>query len=218
MQAKKALLIDSSLCIACRACQVACKLWHGLPPEDAMYDGIYVVPQDLTGTRWTLVKDPETEDEDDRVRLLFFKDQCRHCQSPRCMTACPVRRAIVKDSTTGAVVITDKCRPQACKTRPCESACPYNVPRFDGLLARERKCDFCYDRTTDGSDRCTSCADACPTGAIQFGDADDISDLANQRLAEITAEFPSANIYPTRRTEVMWLLTADPSEYGLTAQ
>jgi formate dehydrogenase iron-sulfur subunit len=178
-----------------------------------MYDGIYVVPQDLTGTRWTLVKTPETED--DRVRLLFFKDQCRHCQHPRCKMVCPVSGAIVRDSTTGAVVITDACNPAECGTQPCESACPYNVPRYDGKVSQERKCDFCYDRITDGSDRCTACTDACPTGAIQFGDAGDISDLANQRLAEIIDEFPSANIYPRRRSEVMWLLTAYPWEYGL---
>jgi formate dehydrogenase iron-sulfur subunit len=213
MKGKKALLIDGSLCIACRACQVACKLWHDLPPEDAMYDGIYEVPQDLTGTRWTLVKIPETED--DRVRLLFFKDQCRHCQRPQCQMVCPVSGAIERDSKTGAVVITDACDPDACGTQPCERACPYNVPCLDEEVGRERKCDFCYDRTTDNSDRCTSCADACPTGAIQFGDLDDISDLANQRLAEIIAEYPRANIYPNRRTGVMWLLTAYPSEYGL---
>jgi len=210
----KALFIDSTLCINCKACQVACKKWHALPAEEQD-----TYPQELSGTRLTLVKD-HCEVVDGRPRLLFFKDQCRHCARPRCAASCPLG-AIEIEPDTHAVVITGACDPDQCKladgSRPCENACVYGIPKFDANRNRDRKCDLCYDRITDGSGRGTSCADACPTGAITFGDMTEIRSLAANRLAEVRQEFPDATVYTGAygRTGVMWLMITEPSAYGL---
>lgn len=209
----RALFIDSTLCINCKACQVACKKWHALPAEEQD-----TYPQELSGTRLTLVKDHCAE-IGGRARLLFFKEQCRHCSRPRCAAACPVD-AIEVEPDTRAVVITPACNPDECTlsdgTRPCENACVYGVPKFDAGRNRDRKCDLCYDRITDGSGRGTSCADACPTGAIAFGEMGEIRSIAADRLRQIQSEFPDAMIYSGAygRTSVIWLLTAEPSAYG----
>ena len=81
----KSLLIDSSLCINCKACQVACKKWHVLSPEPVL-----MFHPNLSGTQLNFVKDQAVEVEG-RVRLLFFKDQCRHCVRPRCADVCPLK-------------------------------------------------------------------------------------------------------------------------------
>ncbi len=210
----KALFIDSTLCINCKACQVACKKWHALPAE-----GADTYPQELSGTRLTLVKD-HCEPIDGTLRLLFFKDQCRHCARPRCVAACPLN-AIEVEPDTHAVVITAACNPDECTlsdgTRPCENACVYQVPQFNATRNRDLKCDLCFDRITDGSGRGTSCADACPTGAITFGDMTEIRKVAAQRLREVQSDFPNATVYSGAygRTSVMWLLTSEPAAYGV---
>lgn len=210
----KSLLIDSTLCINCKACQVACKKWHVLPAEHNL-----AFPPELSGTQLTLVKDRAAE-LDGRLRLLFFKDQCRHCIRPRCAEACPLK-AIEVEPDTGAVVITIQCDPGYCVnpdgSRPCEVACAYHIPKYDDHDYRDRKCDLCYDRINDGSDRGTSCADACPTGALYFGDSSDVRREAENRLSRSYLKFPNAIIYTNTYglTRVMWLLIATPSAYGL---
>ena len=208
------LLIDSTLCIACRACQVACKWWHGLSAEKND-----TLPQKLTGTRLTLVKDRVGE-VNGKPTIFFFKDQCRHCARPRCLESCPLH-AIVKDPDTGAVVITDKCNPDACVKpsglHPCEEACVYHIPHFDPDSNITRKCDLCYDRINDGSGRGTSCADACPTGAIYFGDLRDVRKEAANRLKEARKKYPKATLYTGTygRTQVMWLMYDVPATYPM---
>lgn len=213
---EKMLLIDTSRCIECRACQVACKMWHALPPK---WDG-NIPPEidtalrlDLTGTTYTLVKETEAEVYG-RLRRLFFKDQCRHCQSPCCMKACPVSGAIVQEPS-GAVVFTENCNPSKCKTRPCEKKCPFNIPRFNPDINKEKKCDFCYDRISDDSSRATSCADACPSEAISFGIESEVEAKAAERLNSVKARYPDAQLYNPRNGHVEWLLIGNPALYGL---
>lgn len=233
------MLIDTSICMACKACQVACKSWHQLPAETTTFTGSYENPPDLSDTTYTRVT--FTEVEDNGLKWLFFKDQCRHCIGGRhgapCQRACPVPGAIVTEEG-GAIVMTDDCNPQICtqnftRPRPCEETCPYNVPRNDGNGGKEKKCDFCFSRVDgtanvpekqDESEaaRIPVCAITCPPGAITFGNASYIQNLANQRLAALRTRYPSANIYPGgmgggggHGTRVIWLLTEDPDAYGL---
>jgi formate dehydrogenase iron-sulfur subunit len=208
----KMLLIDTSRCISCRACQVACKMWHKLLPEDNNKPRTH-----LTGTTFTLVKEFEAK-VDGRLRRLFFKDQCRHCIRPRCKNACPL--GAITQQGSGAVVITARCNPNLCITSsgnlPCKLACPYNIPRLNKKKNKVRKCDLCYDRIGDGSGRKTACADACPTGAIIFGDANEVWEKAYKRLAKVKARYPNANIGgSSSQSSVKWLLTASPNLYGL---
>jgi formate dehydrogenase iron-sulfur subunit len=206
------LLIDSSRCIACRACQVACKVWHVLAPENNNEPRL-----DLTGTTFTLVKETEAEIEG-RLRRLFFKDQCRHCERPRCKEACPLN-AIVQEKS-GAVVITDKCNPDRCLLssgrHPCELNCPYNIPHHDEEKNKFRKCDLCYDRISDGSGRGTSCADACPSDAIFFGTVKEVQNEAKNRLKKLKTKYPEANLAGSSSTgHVKWLLIGSPDLYDL---
>ena len=218
----KALLIDSSLCIACKACQVACKSWNRLPVEPGTETGSLEFPEEVSGTRYTIVK-PSEYGEDRDVRLLFFKQQCRHCQVPICGAMCP-RGAIVKKATGAVVIIKKKCKPHRCVDRPCEKYCPYGIPRFNESLGRygkERKCTLCHGKRikNDGAGRDTACADACPTGSISFGGYGVMRQQAKDRVAELLPQYPNANIYPRKRmagkTSVMWILLHRSREYDV---
>ena len=222
------MLIDSSICMACKGCQVSCKAWHQLPAEDTSFTGTYENPADLSVDTYTRVRFSEVVGLTafKYLEWLFFKDQCRHCTGMMggapCQRACPVSGAIVTEAG-GAIVITDACDPDSCD-RECEDACPYDIPRNDG--GKEAKCDFCYDRIADG--KAPSCAETCPPGAITFGTVSYIQGLANARLSELLARYPNANIYPDgagmggggkkgpgHGTRVIWLLVDDPSAYGI---
>jgi formate dehydrogenase iron-sulfur subunit len=214
---KKVMLIDTSKCISCRACQVACKMWHKLPPENNNEPRT-----DLTGTTLTIVREFEVEARG-KIRRLFFKDQCRHCDSPACAGGCPLH-AIIKHQPTGIVAINpNTCNPDRCYTYPygkktCERVCPYNIPRIDPARNKATKCDLCYDRVLDGSRRKTACADACPTGAIIVGDVDTVvRPYVYMRLPIVRARYPNAIIggSPKGSSHVYWLLTEDPALYGL---
>ena len=225
----KMMLIDSSICMACKGCQVSCKAWHQLPAEDTSFIGSYQNPPDLSGITYTMLRFNEVAGLTALKYLewLFFKDQCRHCVVPKCRTHCPVPGAIVVEPS-GAVVFTDECDPNICVTRPCESRCPYDVPRLNEDENKEKKCDFCYDRIADG--KAPTCVTTCPSEAITFGNAAYIQSLANARLAELLAKYPNAKIYPDGAmggggpkggggagTHVIWLLIDDPSAYGITS-
>ncbi len=84
----KRILIDTSKCVACKACQVACQQWHSLPSEDTTFTGTYQNPPDMSGANLTVAKFFEIFDT--KLKWLFFKDQCRHCNYPNCKLACPL--------------------------------------------------------------------------------------------------------------------------------
>ncbi|MEW6214282.1 MAG: 4Fe-4S dicluster domain-containing protein [Nitrospirota bacterium] len=233
------LLIDTSKCVACRACQVACQQWHSLPSEDTTFTGTYQNPPDVSGANLTVAKFFEVYDT--KLNWLFFKDQCRHCENPFCLQRCPLN-AIIRDATTGIVRIDPvKCDPSIChgaETKPCQVQCPYGIPEYkyvkDGSLVRTvmRKCDFCYDRfdydfnhdplnnpTWDTGSRKPACELTCPPGAILSGDADSILTEANNRVNYLKTDgFPDASVYPKQiddPTHVIWVLTKIWSVYGL---
>jgi len=209
----KMMLIDTSRCISCRACQVACKMWHALPPEENNEPRT-----DLTGTTLTIVKESEAE-VGGKIRRLFFKDQCRHCEDPWCIKACP--RDAIKKLSNGAIKIRGYlCKPNKCtvgEPKSCQAACPYNIPRIDTAKNKATKCNLCHDRYMDGSGRKTACADACPTGAIFFGKDTKVLEEANKRLAKLKTRYPNANIggAPDGPSHVIWLFTEDHALYGL---
>lgn len=160
----KRILIDTSKCIACRACQVACQQWHSLPAEDTTFTGSYQNPPDMSGANLTVAKFIEKE-EGGKVKWLFFKDGCRHCDSPTCKTACPLKPKAIKRQKNGIVRIDPAlCNPSLCSTgdvKPCQLACPFKsiedgaigIPRRSYVMqgggpveTKMRKCDFCYNR------------------------------------------------------------------------
>lgn len=227
------LLIDTSKCVACKACQVSCQQWHSLQSEDTTFTGTYQNPPDMSGTNLTVVKFREIVDT--KLKWIFFKDQCRHCDNPTCMKHCPLK-AIIREANGIVKIDPAICDPSKCSwsaTKPCQSRCPYGIPKYkyvkNGSLVRTdmRKCDFCYDRFIHGQlpeeSKKPSCQVTCPPGAISSGDADSILSDAESRVSYLKSiGFPDANIYPDQNgkccwgpTHVIWVLTEDPSKYGV---
>jgi len=231
----KRLMIDTSKCIACKGCQVACKQWHGLPAEDTSFTGSYQNPPDMSGANLTVAKFVEKEEESGRLKWLFFKDQCRHCETPVCREVCPVAGAIVRQADGIVRVVPAKCKPDVCTDgdpKLCQMACPYSVPKRiykkngSVVKAKMRKCDFCYNRyltsqKVPAKSRKPSCQLACPPEAIISGKPSPMMTKANARVTYLRSNgFPDANVYPPQGgyygpTHVIWVLTEKPSVYGL---
>jgi formate dehydrogenase iron-sulfur subunit len=223
----KRILIDTSKCIGCRACQVACQQWHSLTAEDTTFAGTYTNPPDLSGTNLTLIKFFEKE-EAGKVDFHFVTDRCRHCDTPNCVPSCPL--GAIKRKANGAVFIKiAKCIPEgpgACTDqpypalRPCQLGCPFKVsgdgigvPRWkymkNGVLTGDKmkKCDFCYNRFgntalpigTFANTQKPACQVTCAPGAISSGVADTVFNKAKKRVTYLKANgHPNANVYPNQ--------------------
>lgn len=204
----KSILIDTTICIGCRACQVACKQWHNLPAEKTKNMGSYQNPQDLSFDTYKLVRMNE-EIINGKLQWLFFADQCRHCVDPPCLETASDETAIYRDAATGAVQYTKET--QKLDADEIIDACPYNIPRkaVDGTLA---KCDMCNDRIHNGMK--PACVTACPTGAMQFGDRDNILAMAKKRLEKVKKRFPKAMLLNPDEVNVIYLVGFDPKFYA----
>ncbi len=202
----KAFFVDLTLCTACRGCQVACKQWKNLPAEQTSNWGSHQNPKDLTGNTLKLVRFTEIP-KDEKVDWVFFPEQCRHCIDPPCYYAAEdVEGAAFIDETTGAVVFTDA-------TKDADYAsirenCPYDIPRQreDQVVT---KCDMCNDRVLDG--KLPSCVLTCPTGAMTFGDEEEITQMAEARLAEVQAKYPEAQLGDVGSVRVIYLFPYAPT-------
>ena len=176
-----AILFDASRCSACRACQVACKQWNDLEAEITRSTGSYQSPPRLSGRTWLTMRFREVERNGDVVDWAFGRWSCMHCLHPACVSACPVG-ALYK--TPEGPVLWDPERCIGC--RYCMTACPFDVPTFEwdkGLFegARIRKCTFCVDRL--GAGLKPACVKSCPTGALEFGDRDQLIARAEERIS-----------------------------------
>jgi len=204
----KSFLVDLTRCIACRGCQIACKQWKKLPAEKTTNWGSYQNPQDLSFDTIRLVRFSEMMDGD-KLRWLFFPEQCRHCLDAPCSTAVEKPGAILHDKDTGAVVYTEKTAQEDGES--IRAACPYDIPRMNAKTKVVTKCDMCYDRVVAG--KLPACVQACPTGTMNFGDRDDILKLAEERLAEVKQKFPDAMLVDPDSTRVIFLAGVAPENY-----
>ncbi len=174
----RAMLIDLNKCIGCRGCQAACKQWNDLSAETTHNTGSYQNPPAFSDKTWTLVTFNEV-DYADQFHWVFAKRQCMHCEHPGCVSACTVG-ALQKTPDGPVVYQSDKC----IGCRYCQYACPFGVPTFEwgqklGLI---RKCNFCVDRLSANME--PACVKACPTGALQFGEREELLGQARQRIAQ----------------------------------
>jgi formate dehydrogenase iron-sulfur subunit len=186
---------DTSVCIGCKACEVACKEWNQLPATDK---GFLADSFDNTGTldgrNWRHVKfidnvPDETMGTGNGKAFLLMSDVCKHCTHASCMDVCPTG-AIIRTEFDTVFIQSPVCN--GC--RNCIAACPYDVIDIDPDHGVARKCTLCYDRLQGGLE--PACAKACPTESIQFGPLDELRAKAERRLAQVHAQgIPEANLY-----------------------
>jgi len=203
----KSILVDTSLCTACRGCQIACKQWNGLKATETKQTGSYENPKDLSGNTWKIVRFAEGKKADGKPYWYFFTEQCRQCLSPGCM-AVAEKDEIVIDEKTGAVVYTPKTKDLDFKATL--EGCPYNIPRKakSGVLV---KCTMCLDRQRAG--QIPACVKSCPTGAMTFGDRDKILAEAKKRVAALKKKYPKAQAINPDDVRVIYIVKDDPAKY-----
>jgi len=173
------VLVDLTRCMGCRSCQVACKAWNDNPGEETVCWGTYENPPQLSPNTWTRVKFTETYDNYGDLKWVMHKFQCLHCLTPACASVCPVQ--VHQKTETGAVIYEEgKCI--AC--RSCTAACPFSVPKIDWEdgLPEITRCRFCFDRVSN--DEQPACAKSCATGALTFGERDELLSEAKTRIKD----------------------------------
>ncbi|MGH2749012.1 MAG: 4Fe-4S dicluster domain-containing protein [Actinomycetota bacterium] len=182
----KGFFTDTTVCIGCKACEVACKEWNQLPDDGLFFTGMsYDNTVDLGASTWRHVSFierpvplPGQETGLGDFSWLLMSDVCKHCQSAACLEACPTG-SIVKTEFDTVYVQPDICN--GCGY--CVTACPFGVIDRREDDGRAWKCTMCYDRLQDGME--PACAKACPTDSIQFGDLDELKEKAGARVSEL---------------------------------
>ena len=204
----KSFFIDTTVCTACRGCQVACKQWHDLPAEATVNRGSYQNPEDLSYLTYKLVRMNE-EIIDKKLHWLFFPDQCRHCIDAPCLETAMDENAIYQDPATGAILYTAKTK--ELDADEIIGSCPYNIPR-KGPDDTITKCDMCNDRVHNGLK--PACVTTCPTGSMNFGDRDEMVVLAENRLKTLKKKHPKAMLLDPNDLNVIYLVTQAPALYS----
>jgi formate dehydrogenase beta subunit len=207
--------IDTTSCIGCKACEVACQEWNDLPPEATVQFGTYQTLPGLTPHFWNLIQFREHEDAQGNLSWLMRKDQCMHCGDPGCLRACPAPGAIVQYSNG----IVDFQQDQCIGCGYCIAGCPFDIPKFSKRTGKVYKCTLCVDRVSVGLS--PACIKACPTSCLQFGTKEQMLDLAERRVAQLQERgYKEAAVYDPAGvggTGVVTVLSkgANPELYGL---
>ncbi|MBK3917034.1 formate dehydrogenase subunit beta [Pseudomonas stutzeri] len=183
-------LIDVSVCIGCKACQVACMEWNDLRDEVGECDGTYNAPQDLTPSSFEVMRFSEYENEEGGLEWLIRKDNCMHCAEPGCLKACPSPGAIVQYANG----IVDFNSEHCIGCGYCVAGCPFDIPRISKKDNKAYKCTLCSDRVYHGLE--PACVKSCPTGSIQFGTKEQMLDYGAHRVEKLKERgFENAGIY-----------------------
>jgi formate dehydrogenase iron-sulfur subunit len=235
---------DTSVCIGCKACEVACKEWNSIPEDGLIFTGESMDnTSGLGGSTWRHVafieqrkplaaQDPgamrdqdvlalaetngstEPEERGD-FRWLMASDVCKHCTHAACLDVCPTGSLFRTEFGT-VVVQEDICN--GCGY--CIPACPYGVIDQRKDDGRAWKCTLCYDRLGEGQE--PACAKACPTDSIQFGPLDELRERADARVAALQdAGVSEARLYGRDPNDgvggdgAFFLLLDEPEVYGL---
>ncbi|HWN42030.1 MAG TPA: formate dehydrogenase subunit beta [Thermoanaerobaculia bacterium] len=214
-EAGVAKLIDTTTCIGCKACEVACLEWNGLSFSDTTFQNSYQTMPETTWSFWNLIKFNEHERDDGSMMLLMRKDQCMHCEEPGCLIACPAEGAIVQYANG----IVDFQQDQCIGCGYCLAGCPFNIPKFSPTSHKVFKCTLCSDRVNEGLE--PACIKACPTGCLEFGTKDDMKAKAEARAQQLREHsgFANAGVYDPAGvggTHVIYVLhdATNPEAYG----
>jgi formate dehydrogenase iron-sulfur subunit len=209
---------DTSVCIGCKACEVACKEWNSVPADDVLSltgESLDNTSQ-LGANSWRHVAFIEQDKPaHDGIRWLMSSDVCKHCTHAACLDVCPTG-ALFRTEFDTVVVQQDVCN--GCGY--CVSACPYGVIDQRPADGRVFKCTMCYDRIGVGQE--PACAKACPTESIQFGELDELRERAQRRVTDLRENgMPEARLYGESPDDgvggngAFFLLLDEPETYGL---
>ena len=207
---------DTSVCIGCKACEVACKEWNAIPEDGLSLTGMsFDNSVGLGADTWRHVAFVERQEDSGEFRWLMSSDVCKHCTHAACLDVCPTG-ALMRTEFGTVVVQEDICN--GCGY--CVPACPYGVLDKREDDGRIWKCTLCYDRLSVGQE--PACAKACPTDSIQFGPLDELRERADGRLAQLhEAGTGQARLYGEDPDDgvggdgAFFLLLDEPEVYGL---
>jgi formate dehydrogenase iron-sulfur subunit len=218
-----AFLTDATICIGCKACEVACKEWNEVPADGYVWSGLsYDNTQSLGASTWRHVMfleqpqpaGPQLADTTDPFRWVFLSDVCKHCANAGCLEACPTG-SIVRTEVGSVFVQNDICN--GCGY--CIVSCPFGVIDRRPEDGRAFKCTFCYDRQKAGL--IPACAKACPTQSIQFGEIEELQERAKSRVKELRERgYTDARLYDPRQTSLggihaFFVILGEPENYNL---
>jgi Fe-S-cluster-containing dehydrogenase component/DMSO reductase anchor subunit len=143
---KNAFIFNTNKCVGCMACVAGCSIENGTS----------------LGVNWREVN-CHNKIKHPSLPVFHFSLACNHCEEAPCMKNCPAL-AYTRDKETGAIIH----HAEACiGCKYCTWACPYDAPKFNEATKIVEKCNFCVDRISDGKQ--PACAEACPVGALSFG-------------------------------------------------
>ena len=162
-------LIDTTTCIGCKACEVACMEWNDLPFGETVFNNTHQTMPETRWNYWNLILFNEHEKDDGSLMWLMRKNQCMHCadfQQANCI-GCGY----------------------------CITGCPFDIPKMNPKTNRVFKCTLCSDRVSEGLE--PACIKSCPTGCLHFGTKEDMLDLAGKRAKQLQehSNFPKAGVY-----------------------
>jgi formate dehydrogenase iron-sulfur subunit len=217
-----AFLTDSTLCIGCKACEVACKEWNNVAEDGLNWSGFSYDNTGAVGAQtWRHVKFVEQSPEPgfggnapELNSWSFSSDVCKHCENAGCLEACPTG-AIVRTEFGGVFVQPDVCN--GCGY--CVVSCPFGVVERNQDDGRAFKCTFCYDRQKVGMK--PACAQTCPTESIKFGEIEELREIAAERMKTLAArgmkdaQFYDASDSSVGGTHAMFIVRGDPRAYNL---
>jgi formate dehydrogenase iron-sulfur subunit len=210
---------DTTICIGCKACEVACKNWNQLPARGGgvmeMSGDSYDNTRRLDGIHWRHVKFIEQFERPYEGRWLMMSDVCKHCVQAGCLEVCPTG-AIIRTEFDTVVIQSDVCN--GC--RACIAACPFGVIDINPASGTAQKCTLCYDRISVGLE--PACSKACPTDSIQFGTIAELRQRAQARVEQLHEQGQEdAYLYgadengPLGGLNAFYLLVDEPEVYGL---
>ena len=210
---------DTSVCIGCKACEVACKQWNQLDGNAPAFGDGYDNTGNLDAQNWRHVSFVDnvpavTSGAGQGTAWLMMSDVCKHCQHASCLDVCPTN-AIIRTEFDTVYIQPDVCN--GC--RDCIAACPYDVIGFNEDSGVVQKCTLCYDRLQGGLE--PACAKACPTESIMFGTVEELRATARRRVDDLHSQGVSqARLYGEDQSvygglNAFFLLMDEPEKYRL---
>jgi formate dehydrogenase iron-sulfur subunit len=221
--ATKGFFTDTTICIGCKACEVACKQWNQLPDDGFDFTAMsYDNTVQLGASTWRHVAfierpAPLSNQNAGSFSWLFSSDVCKHCARAGCLESCPTG-SIIRTEFGSVYVQPDVCN--GCGY--CVVNCPFGVIDRRPDDGRAWKCTLCYDRLRE--DMTPACAKHCPTESIQFGDLDELREKAKARVQKLhDAGMKEAYLYGasaedqpgTEGLNAFFLLVDKPEVYNL---